>query len=306
MPTILARRTRPLRNVLVCGATLAACAALATPALAGRRAVGGRRAAGSSRVLFATHYPSHGTARKFGVTGWGHVQYPSDDGVPQPDRIEFGPAPGSANDPFKPNTNVARFELEPYYINGEPNGDITDTGGYLANRVEFYDRIADHATPAADWPDPVGSTRWYSFSIYIPPNFPEATSSSQWFDFVQWKGFNTGSPPVAMEIRHNEFVLGGANSDQHLATIIPGQWTQFVIGLHFSDSATTGWETAYVDNKPIVDQAPTKTMNDYTSAAGVTQVDPDYLKMGIYRSVTWTVTQVIYLSPMTITATQPQ
>ncbi len=217
------------------------------------------------------------------------MQYPSDNGVPQPDRIEFTPAPGSANDPFKPDTNVARFELDPYYsADGQPDGDITDTGGYLANRVEVYDRIADHATPAADWPDPVGSTRWYSFSIYIPPGFPFATSSSQWFDFVQWKGFNTGSPPVAMEIRHNEFVLGGANSDQNLTTIVPGQWTQFLIGLHFSDTATTGWETAYADNKLIVRHRPTATMRSYYHD-GVELVDPNYLKMGIYRSVTWTV-----------------
>jgi hypothetical protein len=305
MPRVLSRRTRPLRNLLGCGATLAACAALATPALAGRRAASGRPVAGSARVMFATHYPSHRTASDVGVTGWRHVQYPSDDGVPEPDRIEFGPAPGSADDPFKPDTNVARFELEPYYINGQPDGDVTNTGGDLANRVEVYDRIADHATPAADWPDPVGSTRWYSFSIYIPPNFPFATSSSQWFDFVQWKGFNTGSPPVAMEIRHNRFVLGGANSDQNLATIVPGQWTRFRIGLHFSDTATTGWETAYVDNKLIVRHRPTATMRSYYHD-GVELVDPNYLKMGIYRSVTWTVTQAIYLSPMTITASQPQ
>jgi hypothetical protein len=227
------------------------------------------------------------------------VQYPSDNGVPEPNRLRFGPAPGAADNPFRPTGNVARFELEPYYINGQPDGDVTNTGGYLANRVEVYDRIATRATPAADWPDPVGSTRWYSFSIYIPPDFPEGTPT-QWFDFVQWKGLNTGSPPVAMEIRGSQFVLGGKNSDQHLGSIDPGQWTHFVIGLHFSDRPTTGWATAYRDNTRVVNHVPTQTMNDYTASSGATEVDPNYLKMGIYRSVTWTVTQVIYLSRMTI------
>jgi hypothetical protein len=43
-------------------------------------------------------------------------------------------------------------------------------------------------------------------------------------------------------------------------------------------------------------------MNDAT-VAGVTSVDPDYLKMGIYRSKSWTSTQVIYLTPMVIGTT---
>ena len=258
-------------------------------------------ASAPSQILFQNNYPSSGNALNLAGTGWTAVQYPSDSGVPQPDRVEFGPAPGSLTDPNLPTTNVAHFTLEPYSIApGSGNGDVTNAGG-SASRVEVYGRYGG-SLPAASWPDPVGSIRWYSYSVYIPTGFPTETQSSQWFDFTQWKGLNSGSPPVAMEIRGTNFVLGGANSSQTLAPIDPGTWTHFVIGLDFSDSATTGWATVYVNGALIVNQVPTQTMNTWT-VNGVTSVDPDYLKMGIYRSTTWRVTQDLYLTPMTIGTT---
>jgi hypothetical protein len=258
---------------------------------------------GPGQIVFQNSYPSSGNALNVSSTGWTAAQYPSDSGVPQPDRLQFGPAPGSLGDPNLPTTNVAHFTLEPFSLTpGENDGDVTDTGGDLANRVEVYGRYGGPTVPAAQWPDPVGSIRWYSYSVYIPTGFPTATQSSQWFDFTQWKGLNSGSPPVAMEIRGTNFVLGGANSSQLLGPIDPGTWTHFVVGLDFSDSTTTGWATVYVNGALVVNQVPTQTMNDWT-VNGVTSVDPDYLKMGIYRSKTWRVTQDLYLTPMTIGTT---
>jgi hypothetical protein len=255
------------------------------------------------QVLFAPTYPSSGDSTLVTSTGWHTAQIPSDSGVPQPSRIQFTPVPGSSTDPNLPLENVARFELDPYStVPGAANGDVTDTGGYLANRTEIYGRYAGPGVPAAQWPDPVGSIRWYSFSVYLPAGFPTATSVKNWFDFTQWKGLYSGSPPVAMSIVGNQFVLGGQHSDANLGPVVPGTWTHFVVGLSFSDSAASGWATVYVNGALVVDQQPTQTMNDAT-VDGVTGVDPSYLKMGIYRSKTWTSTQVIYLTPMVIGTT---
>jgi hypothetical protein len=255
----------------------------------------------ASQIVFQTVYPSSGNGTNIAGTGWGHLQLPSDDGVSQPDRVQFTPAPGSPTDPNYPATNVAHFELQPYYINGLPDGDVFGaSSSNPTNRVEVYDRYPSSnasSTPAADWPDPVGSTRWYSYSIYIPAGFQTQTMSSEWFDFTQWKGLNSGSPAIAMEIRNSSFYLGGANASDNLGSISPGQWTHFVIGVGFSDSASSGWVTIYDNGSLVLNDAPTQTMNDAT-VNGVTGVDPSYLKMGIYRSKTWPVTQDIYLTPM--------
>ena len=253
-------------------------------------------------ILFQNVYPSSGDADNVASTGWTAAQYPSDEGVPQPTRIEFGPAPGLPDDPNLPTTNVARFQLNPYSTTpGAKDGDVTNTGGDLTNRVEVYGRAAGWL-PAAEWPDPVGSIRWYSFSVYIPADFPTSTSSKQWFLFTQWKGWSSGTPPVDMQIEGDHFYLGGKHADDDLGAVDPGTWTHFVVGLNFSGSTATGWATVYVDGSLVVDQKPTQTMNTYWSN-GVDTVDPDYLKMGIYRSTTWHVTQVIYLTPLTIGTT---
>lgn len=292
-------RTAQGRGRVSVTATLIACA-VAVPAVAlatGRNAAGHVGPAADGQILFQPTYPASGNALDVGAAGWSHVQYPSDDGVPQPDRIEFGPAPGLHSDPFRPRTNVARFELRPY---GGPDGDVTDVDGDLASRVEVYDRIATRGTPPADWPDPVGSTRWYSFGVYVPADFPE--DPTKWLDFVQWKGLNGGAPPMAMIISGNDFRLGGSVTDQDLGYIDRGFWNWFVIGIHFSASATDGWETVYRDGVPLVHQLPTATMKAYWEN-GVDVVDPEYFKMGIYRSTTWDVTQDLYLSPITIGTT---
>lgn len=289
----MSARPRSLFAVLA----LAAAVALPAPSPAHAR----RASAPASRVLFHTRYPRFGDAVRIRRTGWEGVQVPEDDGHRELSRITFGPAPG-VGDPDRPSGPVARFTLHPFRTRGRVIGDRTDTGGYVANRVEVYGRIAHRETPARRWPDPVGSTRWYSFSVYIPPGFVTATRPTQWFDFVQWKGLNSGSPPVAMEIRGDQYVLGGANSHAHLGYIHKGTWSRFVVGLHFSDVRHDGWATVYRNGKRLVHRQPTQTVKTAT-VHGVTGPDPDYLKMGIYRSVTWTRTQTIWIGALTIGTT---
>jgi hypothetical protein len=243
-----------------------------------------------NEVLFRTVYPSSGTANGITATGWTGVQYPRDGGIPQPRSIEFGPPPGSPSDPFFPTTSVARFSLKPFYVDGRPRGDVTGSA-YASNRVETLARLKTHGA----WPDPVDSTRWFAYSVFVPGSF---VVGPNWFDFTQWKGAISGPPAIAMEIRERSFYLGGAHGDYSLGSIDRGHWTRFVIGIHFSGSQSAGWVTLYKDNNLLLDHAPTQTMNDITSA-GRTVVDPSYLKMGIYRSTSWTTTAVLDFAPLT-------
>jgi hypothetical protein len=246
----------------------------------------------TDKVLFQTTYPSSGDSSVLPATGWQGVSEPAFGSSGEDNPLQFVDPPGSPSGEFFPSTSVARFELQA--------GALT-SDGEPANRVEVYGRSEPTATPAREWPDPVGATRWYNFSIYIPSGFPVDTGT-KWFIFVQWKGASTGSPPVALEINRSQFVLGSDNTptiEHGLGGLNPGSWTQFVVGIHFSDSASDGWVTVYRNGALALPTLPLATMNS-TTVDGVAQADPTYLKMGIYRDLTWDVTQVIDLTPVTI------
>ncbi len=93
------------------------------------------------------------------------------------------------------------------------DGDVTINSGYVASRAEVYGRTPQYmrTTPQTDWPDPVGSTRWYSISVRLANNWTLA-SDSTWLVLTQWKGRDGGSPPVALELRKDRMLLGGTRS----------------------------------------------------------------------------------------------
>jgi hypothetical protein len=221
--------------------------------------------------------------------GWDDVQNPAADSVTL---IENGVALGQD----RPPGALLRAKLEP----GE-----TYTDGRC--RAEVYGRRpVPWTTPAYLWPDPVGSERWYSFSVFVPEAFPVA-SDTTWLDFTQWKGYAGGTPPLALEIKRSNFRLGGARAnsglipnDGQLGPIAFGAWTRFTVGIHYSTSADDGWVEVYRNGVLKLPRTPVATMDTYAGGP-----DPVYLKQGIYRSAKWTVRQALYFSPMTITETLP-
>lgn len=102
-----------------------------------------------------------------------------------------------------------RVELRPYDgPRGKGTGDVTNTGGYLANRSEVYARNASPwSTPGSEWPDPLGALRWYRITVLLPSEFA-LSESSRWLTLAQWKGFRGGSPPVALEVGSTERARG--------------------------------------------------------------------------------------------------
>ena len=230
------------------------------------------------------------TSGLLGTLNWRNVQEPRLGAITLLDQSALPASPTKLH-PGK----AMRVELR--------DKETVTTSGYTAHRAEVYGRSPTttwSSTPSSQWADPPGSTRYYDFSVYVPADFPLATDGNQWFDFTQWKGYRGGSPPVALEMKRNEFRLGGSRTSQSLGTVTRGAWTRFTVGIHFSTSAKDGWVEVYRDGQAAL---PRRSMSTLDTVNG--QADPVYLKQGIYRSYLWQVTQVLYYSPMQVTTTNP-
>jgi len=185
-----------------------------------------------------------------------------------------------------------RVELRP--------GDVTDTGGYLANRAEVYARHATRATAPERWPDPIGSVRWYSIDLYIPKGFCTSDRAADWLVLTQWKGLNGGSPPLALEIKRQSLDLGGKRIRRSLGPLQKGRWTRIVVGMKLSPNPRQGWVQVARDGRRVMPRERLATMDAYEKD-GVREPDPIYLKQGLYRSAGWRCRQVLYFGPTVVT-----
>lgn len=225
------------------------------------------------------------------VPPWQSEQEPVDDGVRQTSRIRIvSTARG----------NAMRVELRPYEsASGLADGDVFSG----TNRAEVYARHASPSTtPPELWPDPVGSTRWYGFDLFVPSDFVTDTTGQLWFTLTQWKGLAGGSPPIALEIKNDRLEMAGATGRQSLGTLRKGTWERIVVGVHFQPT-TAGWVEVYRDGAQVLPRTYRPTMG-YRTVDGVKVLDPSYLKQGIYRTKSWKVTHVLYFGPTSIGRTK--
>jgi len=225
------------------------------------------------------------------TVSWQVYQRPTSSGIELTDRIQQVTAPGPT--PGRPGGLVTRVELRP--------GDVTNTGGQLSNRAEAYGRAPTYmtSTPANQWPDPAGSVRWYSFSLYVPADFTFTSDGMLWESITQWKGYRGGSPPIALEIKRNGLRLGGARTnarlipnDGNLGTITRGTWTKITVGMSLSPDPKVGWVEVWRDGRLALTRTAVATMDMING-----QADPIYLKQGIYRDGRWAATHVLYFGP---------
>lgn len=264
-----------------------------------------------ANLLFGANYSSSSVSA-IAHTGWRSEQEPrvAGTGPTETGRIRVvtgADVPGTG--PAKP-TGAMRVELEPYESRpGARDGDVTVTSGYAANRAEVFGRYPDTpatSTPPADWPDPVGSVRWYSFALLVPVGFQFATDSN-WIVITQWKGLRGGSPPVSLEIKRGALRLGGTRTnsrvipnDGNLGRIVPGTWTQLTVGLKLSTDLAQGWVEVWRDGENISPRTAMATMDTMQTSSGP-QPDPLYLKQGIYRARSWKTDATLYFGPMAVT-----
>jgi hypothetical protein len=224
---------------------------------------------------------------------WHGEQEPKVRGVVQTDRIRVVPeqdVPGSGAG--KPAGSALRVELKPY---DGGRGDVTKTNGYAANRAEVYGRQPSDPGSTGAWPDPDGSTRWYSFAVYLQSPWKFSKRDDHWLVLTQWKGSHSGSPPVALELAADKWRLGGTGGDDTLARARTDVWTRFEVGLHFSADPDAGWAEVWMDGKRVLPRTHRATLREHRG-----ETDPAYLKQGIYRSTRWKSTQVAYFGNLTI------
>lgn len=264
-------------------------------------------------LLFFTDYDALGVGSSAKPV-WQEEQEPKNpgaNGTLQSDRISILPASTArGSGPAAPNGNAMRVELRPFESEpGKEDGDVTDTGGYKANRSEVYAR---HAVPIttepAQWPDPEGSVRWYSFSILVPSDGFTYADDAKWLVLTQWKGRYGGSPPIAIEIERDHLRLGGSRgnsgsfaNDGDLGPMMPGTWTRLVVGMRYSPDPNQGWIEVWRDGKNSIPRTTISTM-DYRpdKLTG----DPVYIKQGIYRSTDWKTPATLWFGPLRIGATR--
>lgn len=242
---------------------------------------------GAERVLFEVDY----RGRSGPVPPWQTEQEPEVEGERQ-DRItvvEGGAVPGDSGPPA-----AMRVELRPF---DDGDGDVQNDD---FNRAEVYGRHADPSSvPAREWPDPVGSTRWYELEFYLPSNFEFDESDRRWLTIVQWKGLHSGVPSLAIGFEGDRMVLGGKRAGRDLGAATTGAWEKLLVGVHFSPD--DGWVEVWRNGAEVLPRWHRATMNMRT-VGGEEIVDPSYLKQGIYRSKEWDVTHVVYFGPTRIVA----
>lgn len=150
-------------------------------------------------------------------------------------------------------------------------GDVNPQAGF-SSRTEVYDRFpaGGGSTPPLNWPDPVGSERWYGISYFLPADMDltsDAYGGSNWLDITQWKGQFGGSPPRALGLDPAgdgtaKWVIDHDGGVLHtLGAVKLGQWNRFVFGYKWGTTAATGWSVIYLNGEQVFAQTAEATLD---------------------------------------------
>jgi hypothetical protein len=94
---------------------------------------------------------------------------------------------------------------------------------------------------------------------------------------MQWHhSADSGSPPVAVEVRDGRLMLAAEGSDlQDLGPVSGGDRVDLTLRIRFSQDADQGTVDVWRDGRPV--------LVDYRPSGGTLLDNADYLKVGIYR-----------------------
>lgn len=138
---------------------------------------------------------------------------------------------------------------------------------------------------------PMGSERWYGFSIFVPDDHEQDPTSDIVTQWPSYPDFDLGedwrNPPLSLSIRDDRFVLNShwdaasvteyrqydGSQSWDLGAVSKGEWIDWVFHMRWSyesDGVLEVWR----DDQLVVDRNGPNTFNDETAP---------YLKMGVYK-----------------------
>jgi hypothetical protein len=169
-------------------------------------------------------------------------------------------------DPVRLGMRSARFELH--------QGDVHPD---LGTRAEL-----------TSWPEPIGTTRWYGFSIYLPVGWTSDQSGeilAQWHQAFSKDPKLGGSPPLAIMTRAGKWVVSvrkawnneveKGTDDKEVGDYELGTWTDWVVSVLWSegqDGTIRIWKNGRTVYRP-----PNPGQNKFADGQG------NYMKFGIYK-----------------------
>lgn len=199
--------------------------------------------------------------------------------------------------PSDPTVKVMRVELR--------HGDVYTYNGQTSNRSEVLQRHGDTGSPSQNWPDGDGTERWYSWSTFFAPGFP---NTNQWAAFFQWHNDSGDQPPLSMGFQAGRIRLvtpqGALWIDPNVTAT--GVWHTFKAHIVWSAVPTVGFLELWVDGTSVyaANRATEQCCLQYN---GVLLAPwPNYVKMGMYRDPAITGTAILYDTPLRIGATEAQ
>jgi hypothetical protein len=137
-----------------------------------------------------------------------------------------------------------------------------------------------------------GDDRWISWQLFLPADFPTATS--YWQTIQQWHQQGDGGPPLAMDVVNNEFQLyrGASTTASDVNTVrvgrwpvVTNRWVRFTIHIKFSPNSGIGFVELYGD-LTTPGQTTTllpKTFMSTMKVDGSGTALPIHSRIGIYR-----------------------
>jgi hypothetical protein len=120
-----------------------------------------------------------------------------------------------------------------------------------------------------------GDVQYYSYSAVLADDFP--TDVTTWQLLLQWHHYgDSGSPPVAVEVRDNRLMLSAEGEDrQDLGPVRGGDRIDLTMRIAFSRDSDRGTVDVWRDGDRV--------LRSYKPPGGTLLDQSDYMKLGLYR-----------------------
>ncbi|MDD7940801.1 polysaccharide lyase [Actinomycetospora lutea] len=158
---------------------------------------------------------------------------------------------------------------------------FTVPGG--AQRSEMRPRVPDQTE---------GTTQYYTYVAKLPDEFPAEVDT--WQLLLQWHQYgDSGSPPVAVEIRDNRLMLAAEGGDlQDLGPVAAGDRIDLTMRIAFSRDPDQGSVDVWRDGSPV--------LQGYRPPSGTLLDGGNYMKVGLYRDTSVSETGRVWLEDLRV------